>query len=140
MFDMAKELIKQLFKRAFTNKYPTKHAPKNVTKLLKEAKEGKIELNPPIKTPPEFRGRVKYDREKCIMCRQCVRVCPSAALEVDEENNHIKHHVARCTFCGQCVDICPVHALEQTNEFLLSSYDKKMGFVTGKIEEKKEKE
>lgn len=136
MFDMAKELIRQLFKKPFTNRFPTKHTPRSITKLLEKVEKGKAQINPPIETPPKFRGRLKYYRDKCIMCRQCVRICPAAALEVDEKNNRIKHFVARCTFCGQCVDICPVNALEQTDEFLLSAYDKKMGFV---IPEKKGK-
>jgi len=136
MFDMAKELLKQLFRKPATNKFPTKHTPGNVTKLLKKVESGEAKINPPIPTPPKFRGRLAYNRAKCIMCRQCVRVCPTAALEVDEKGNRIKHHVSRCCFCGQCVDICPVKALEQTDQFLLSSYDKKMGFVEVKGEKK----
>jgi len=129
MFDMAKELARQLFRKPATNAFPTKHAPGNVTKLLERVKKGEAKINPPIETPPGFRGRLSYDREKCIMCKQCIRVCPAGALEVDEKNNRIKHFVSRCVFCGQCVDICPTKALSQTSEFLLSSYDKKMGFA-----------
>ena len=137
MFDMAKELLKQLFRRSATNKFPTKHTPHNVTKLLKKVEKGEAKINPPIPTPPKFRGRLKYDRKKCIMCRQCVRICPAAALEVDEKKDRIVHFVARCTFCSQCVDICPVKALEQTGQFLLASCDKKMGFILAGEPEKK---
>lgn len=136
MFDMAKELLRQLFRKSFTNKFPTKHAPKNITGLLEKVGRGEAKINPPIEIPRKFRGRLLYHMDKCIRCKQCIHACPAAALEFDEKNNKIKHYVARCTFCGQCVDICPVKALEQTGEFLLSSYDKKMGFS---VLEKKEK-
>ncbi len=140
MFDMAKELTKQLFRKAATNTFPTKHTPGNVTKLFKKVKEGKAKINPPIETPAGFRGRLSYDREKCILCKQCIRVCPAGALEFDKKNNRIKHFVSRCTFCGQCVDICPTKALKQTSEFLLSTYNKKMGFIEVKGKQgKKEK-
>jgi len=138
MFDMAKELVKQLFKKAETNKFPSKHTPKNMTELLDKVGKGEAKINPPIATPKNFRGRLSYDKDKCIMCQQCIRVCPTGALEVDKKTGKIKHYVARCCFCGQCVDICPTKCLAMTDEFLISSYDKKMGFVEVKSEKKEE--
>ena len=58
----------------------------------------------------------------------------------------------RCVFCALCVDACPFDALYMTNEYELSSYDRKSllftpeqlavpppqrGNVTLKIDEKK---
>ncbi len=140
MLGMAKELLKQLFRSTATNKFPVKYAPKSATKLLEKVEKGEAKINPPVPVPQRFRGRLSYDRKKCIMCRQCVKVCPAAALEVDEKNNRIKHYVARCTFCAQCVDICPTKALEMTHEFLLSSYDKKQGFALPEKKQEKKKE
>jgi len=140
MLSMVKELLAQLFKKPATNKFPVKYAPKSATKLLEKAGKGKAKLNPPVSTPERFRGRLSYNRAKCIMCLQCIRTCPAAALEVDEKKNRIKHFVSRCTFCAQCVDTCPVKALAMTNEFLLSSYDTKQGFIEVKGEKKEAKE
>jgi formate hydrogenlyase subunit 6/NADH:ubiquinone oxidoreductase subunit I len=135
---MASELFKQMFKKSATNQFPVKYAPKSTTKLLEKVAKGEAKINPPIPTPPNFRGRLSYVREKCILCRQCIRVCPAAALEFDQPGNTIKHYVARCTFCAQCVDICPTKCLAMTDEFLLSAYDTEMGFSIPKKEEKKE--
>ncbi len=137
MFAVAKELLKQLFKKPETNPFPTKFTPKNVTKLLEKVGKGNAKINPPVETPAGFRGRMSYERDKCIKCHQCIKVCPTGALEIDKDGK-IKHHVARCCFCSQCVDICPVKCLHMTDEFLISSYDKKMGFVEIKSEPKKE--
>lgn len=135
---MASELLKQLFRKSATNKFPVKYAPKSTTALLEKVECGEAKINPPIATPPNFRGRLSYVREKCILCRQCIRVCPAAALEFDQPSNAVKHYVARCAFCSQCADICPTKCLAMTDEFLLSAYDTKMGFAVPKKEEKKE--
>jgi len=132
MLSAARELFKQLFKKPATNPFPVKMAPKNISELLEKVKEGKAKINKPVDTPPKFRGRLIYHEDKCIRCKQCIRICPAAALEFDEKNNRIIHHVSRCTFCGFCVDICPVKALEQSNEFLLASTNKKAGFLKTK--------
>jgi len=145
MFAVPKELLKQLFKKPETNPFPTKFTPSNVTKLLEKVGKGEAKINPPIETPEGFRGRLSYEKDKCIGCKQCIKVCPTEALEFDEKTRKIKHHVARCCFCSQCVDICPVKVdicpvkcLHMTNEFLISAYDKKMGFKEIKSEPKPE--
>ncbi|RLG69780.1 MAG: NADH-quinone oxidoreductase [Candidatus Iainarchaeum archaeon] len=135
MLSLAKQLIKQLFKKPETNPFPSKRVPKSVIKFMKKVKKGEAKINEPVKTPPRFRGRLIYYEDKCIRCKQCIRVCPANALEFDEKNNVIKHYVSRCTFCGQCVEICPVKALEQSNEFLLADYNKNAGFLEPKEKE-----
>ncbi|MEM4663136.1 MAG: 4Fe-4S binding protein, partial [Candidatus Diapherotrites archaeon] len=122
-------MTKNLFSKPATNKFPTKHVPKNVSKFLIDFSKGKIKITPPIEVPEKFRGRLKYNSDKCIRCKQCIKVCPAEALEFDDKQNIIVHYVARCTFCGQCVDICPAKCLEQTSDFLLSTYDKNLGFI-----------
>jgi formate hydrogenlyase subunit 6/NADH:ubiquinone oxidoreductase subunit I len=124
MLTMQLELLKQLFRRAFTNQFPAKHAPKSVNALLKDVKSGKAKLNPPVKTPEGFRGKIAYDRKKCIGCQMCVRVCPANAVVFDPKERKITYHLFRCTFCGECVKVCPVKCLKFTNEFLLADYKK----------------
>jgi len=125
MFTMAKELLMQLFRRPATNKFPVKHMPRSIMGLLRDVKDGKAGINPPVETPPGFRGRVEYYRDKCIGCRMCTKVCPADAVVFQEHEKKIKYHLFRCTFCGECVKVCPVKALEFTNEFLLADYEKK---------------
>jgi formate hydrogenlyase subunit 6/NADH:ubiquinone oxidoreductase subunit I len=121
---MVKVLLKQLFQTPATNKFPAKYAPKSTIQFLGKAKRGKLKLIPPIAVPPEFRGKISYDREKCTGCQLCIKVCPTKAIEFIPEEKKVKIFVARCCFCAQCNDICPPKALSMTDEFMLSSYDK----------------
>jgi len=117
-------LLKQLFKNPFTNKFPAKYTPSSMTEFLKDVEKGKVKMIPPIEIPSGFRGAVAYDRDKCIGCQLCVRVCPSHAIEFIPEKKKIKIYVARCTFCSQCVEICPVDALSMSDRWLLADTDK----------------
>ena len=123
-FSMLSQVFSQMFKKPFTNKFPAKYAPKNTTKFLEEVGAGRAEIIPPIEVPKGFRGKIQYDKEKCIGCKLCLKVCPSEAIEFKETDKKIKIYLARCTFCSQCNDICPVNCLSMSNEFLLADSDK----------------
>lgn len=119
-----KTLLSQLLSRPATNRFPAKYMPKSVTRFLARVQEGKAKIHPPVPVPPRFRGKIAYEREKCIGCQLCVRVCPAKAIEFKAEEKKIRMYVARCTFCAQCVDVCPVNALSLSPEFLLASADR----------------
>ncbi len=124
MFPMLKQLIGQMVRKPFTNLFPAKYAPKNVKKFLEKVEKKEIKINPPVALPEDFRGKIVYDREKCIGCQLCIKVCPPKAIEFKKEEKKIKIYVARCIFCSQCNDICPVGALSMSKEFLLASDNK----------------
>lgn len=119
-----KTLISQFLSRPATNRFPAKYMPKSVTGFLTKVRAGKARICPPVPVPPRFRGKIAYDREKCIGCQLCIRVCPAKVIEFKPEVKKIRMHVARCTFCAQCVDVCPVAALSLSPEFLLASTDR----------------
>ena len=123
-FAMVFELLKQMFLRPFTNKFPAKYAPHSTTKFLEKVKKGETKIIPPVEVPSEFRGKIVYDREKCIGCQLCIKVCPSDAIEFVPGKKKIKIYVARCTFCSQCNDVCPVGCLSMSDEFLLADTNK----------------
>lgn len=134
------EVLKSLFKKPLTNKFPVKYAPNNTHTLLKKVEKGEVRINPPVSTPPNFRGKLEYDIDKCVGCGLCAQVCPSKAIEIVRDKKwiimhckdgaklaaplKIKIYVSRCVFCGQCVDICPRKCLRMTDEFLLADEDK----------------
>jgi len=51
----------------------------------------------------------QVDREKCVACLTCLRVCPYGAPTL--EDGLAKIEVAKCRGCGTCVAACPVRAI-----------------------------
>ncbi len=123
---MGFELIKQLLQRPATNCFPVKYYPSQttVTDLIKKVQDGQVKINSPVEIPEKFRGKIVYDREKCIGCRLCIRVCPSRAIEFLPEDKKIKIRIDRCIFCAQCNDVCPVDCLSMSGDFLLANEDR----------------
>jgi len=106
-----KEAFTSLFSKPYTTKFPYQpHVPSK-----------------------RFRGRPKFDEEKCMGCGGCASVCPSDAIEVKDivENKSGKriltHFPDKCIFCGQCEANCPVEGkgIRLTKEFDISYFDKK---------------
>ena len=123
-FSMIPQLLSQMFKKPWTNKFPAKYTPPNTTKFLEDVAAGRAQIIPPVEIPSGFRGKIQYDKEKCIGCQLCIKVCPSGAIEFKPKEKKIKIYLARCTFCSQCNDVCPVNCLSMGDEFLLADADK----------------
>lgn len=121
---IVKILLKQLFLTPATNKFPAKYAPKSATEFLNKVQKDATLLNPPVEVPPNFRGKIALNRDKCTGCQLCIKICPTKAIEFMPEEKKVKIFVSRCCFCAQCNDICPTGALSMTDEFMLSSYEK----------------
>ncbi|KAA0000683.1 MAG: 4Fe-4S dicluster domain-containing protein [Thermoplasmata archaeon] len=124
MLPMLSQLLKQMVKKPFTNIFPAKYAPKNVKKFLQSVQEGRIKVHPPVELPEWFRGKIIYEKEKCIGCRACIKVCPAKAIEFKEEEKKIRIYLGRCIFCSQCNDVCPVQCLHMSQEFLIADDNK----------------
>ncbi len=63
--------------------------------------------------PHNYRGVLTFDRERCIGCRQCLKICPADAIFMIYEHGIYIPGVdySRCIFCGLCADACPTGAL-----------------------------
>jgi NAD(P)H-quinone oxidoreductase subunit I len=124
LLPMLPELIKQLFSEPATNTFPAKYLPPSITEFLKQVGEGKASMNPPIGLPPNFRGKIVYERDACTGCTLCARVCPSNAIEVLPETKRMRIWISSCIFCSQCTDACPKNGLSMSDEFLLADEDR----------------
>ena len=123
-FPMIGEVIRQIFKKPATNLFPIKYLPRSITGFLSDVNEGKAVINPTIATPDNFRGKIVYERDKCIGCKICIRVCPANAIEFIKETKTVRIYVTQCIFCSQCNDVCPVNCLHMSDEFTLATEDR----------------
>src|SRR5690554_6482072 len=58
----------------------------------------------------QHKQEMLYDREKCMLCGMCAKVCPQRAIA--EVDNSMVTDLARCDFCGECVIYCIAGARE----------------------------
>lgn len=60
-----------------------------------------------------FRKKKKafVDRDACVACGCCVKVCPLKAIEV-ERGLYAQMNHELCVGCGKCVRECPATVIE----------------------------
>lgn len=54
------------------------------------------------------------DKDKCIGCLSCVRICPYQ-VPVINDDGVAQIEIANCYGCGICVGACPIHAISLKN-------------------------
>lgn len=59
------------------------------------------------------KGRVIVDKDKCVDCGACVSLCPTEALNMDE-NFQLEFMEEKCIGCNLCIDSCPRFAIEES--------------------------
>jgi len=103
--------FKNLVSRAITLQYPTQKQPMT----------------------PAFRGLVDLRPDKCIMCYQCVKICPTGCLAIRHEESPEKkkslvtfeYNMELCCFCGLCEQVCPTIAVYMNKIYEIAVYSRK---------------
>ena len=54
--------------------------------------------------------RATINEDKCILCGECIELCPSTALNFYHDK--IVHIPYECTHCETCIDICEYNAIK----------------------------
>lgn len=64
-------------------------------------------------------GTIVFDQTKCIGCENCLAVCPTRFLDMNERGKVEPSTDPKkdCINCGQCIIHCPVGAIEGAGEF-----------------------
>lgn len=90
----------------------------------------------PLELPNRFRGVQHFIPEKCIVCNQCARVCPTDCISLVGKKNPDPESKMKlvidtfdlnfeiCILCDLCTEVCPTEAIVMTNNFELSTYSR----------------
>ncbi|WEK53959.1 MAG: NADH-quinone oxidoreductase subunit NuoI [Candidatus Cohnella colombiensis] len=89
----------------------------------------------PVIMPDRFRGIQYFEPDKCIVCNQCVRVCPTECISLVGMANPDPEKKGKvidtydinfelCILCDLCTEVCPTEAIVMTNNFELAAYSR----------------
>jgi NAD-dependent dihydropyrimidine dehydrogenase PreA subunit len=53
----------------------------------------------------------QVEKQSCIKCGACVKVCPADAVRMDGEESFIEIKKSLCLECTTCAQICPKNAI-----------------------------
>ncbi len=94
--------------------------------LSKSLKTGIVTKKDPFSARPPF-GFPLIDFKACTACDECVRVCPTAALQTDRpapDRKTLSLSYGACIQCRECVEACPEGAIRPGREFEVAAYSR----------------
>ncbi len=111
---------------------------KGLQVTLKNMVKPKVTYNYPketLKMPDRFRGIQYFEPDLCIVCNQCVRVCPTDCITLTGKKNPDPEQKGKvidtyninfeiCILCDLCTEVCPTEAVVMTNNYELSTYSR----------------
>ncbi|MCL2791468.1 MAG: 4Fe-4S binding protein [Spirochaetaceae bacterium] len=76
----------------------------NIKKALKFLKSENIEIN-------ETDNGIRWDKDTCIQCGNCLSHCPTDALFIiDRKSRRMEYNMEKCIQCLSCIENCPFGA------------------------------
>lgn len=92
------------------------HAPKNLDETLSQAlaaagRAGVVLSHDKLSVSGIIS---KHDRDICMSCLSCFRLCPFDSPYIDEEGK-VSHNEVKCMGCGICAGVCPAKAFQVNN-------------------------
>jgi len=92
------------------------HAPKNLDEGISQAlaAAGRASVLLSKKSLPVSGIVAKHNRDICMSCLTCFRLCPFGSPYIDEDGR-ISHNEIKCMGCGICAGICPAKAFQVNN-------------------------
>jgi uncharacterized Fe-S center protein len=78
---------------------------------------------PAIGKKDQHSTRQKVNKEKCITCGECEKVCPVDAITIEEKAD-IDNTI--CIGCGECMTVCPTDAIYLNWKTELQDFNERM--------------
>ncbi|KXG44644.1 NADH-quinone oxidoreductase subunit NuoI [Tepidibacillus infernus] len=105
---------------------------------LKQLKEPKVTYkypDEPVIMPKRFRGIQHFEPDKCIVCNQCARICPTGCITLVGKPNPDPEKKGKvidtydinfeiCILCDLCTEVCPTEAIVMSNNYELATYSR----------------
>ena len=104
-------------------------------KALTEKKITHFYPDVPYEMPERYRGVHYFAPEKCIVCNQCARVCPTGCIQLTGKPHPDPTKKGKiidtydvnfeiCILCDLCTEVCPTDAINMTGNFELAAYSR----------------
>ena len=94
--------------------------------LSKSIRTGIVTKKDPFSSRPPF-GFPVIDYTACTGCDECVKACPTAALQADRpapDRKRLSLSLALCIQCRECVEACPERAIQPGRELEVAAYSR----------------
>ena len=75
------------------------------------------EVSHPVRAVPHLEGKLIFFYEWCKKCGLCVTICPTGALEEDNDHYPVMAHPEKCTLCSLCWKMCPDFAIVKNSNW-----------------------
>lgn len=92
--------------------------------LLDRIKYGKETVKNPLYENENSYGKIEVDRQKCTLCKECIKECVVGAIK--QEDSKIIIDNKACIYCGNCIDACKNDALINTHDYKMAEIGEKL--------------